>query len=97
MKEVISVQKTVAANGCETEAFSDVAVTEATDGGVRGDKGARGEVEGGVARWGSAKTAGGTVGVVVGEDSRGRAGSMPGQINATRGRRRRSFLEVRKA
>ena len=91
------MKKTVAACGCETKTFGDDAGTEATDGGVRGDEGARGEVEGGVARWGSAKTAGGAVGVAEGEDSRGRAGSMPGQINATRGRRRRSFLEVRKA
>ena len=91
------MKKTVAADGCETQSFGDGAGTEATDGNIRGDKGARSEGERGVARGGSAKSAGGAVGVAEGEDSRGRAGLMPGQVNATRGRKRRSFLEVRKA
>ena len=94
---MISVKKTVAAGGCETQSFSDGAGTEATDGNVRGDEGARSEVERRIARWGSAKSAGGAVGVAEGQDSRRRTGLMPGQVNETRGRKRRSFLKVRQA
>ena len=94
---MVSVKKTVAAGGCETQSFGDGAGTEATDGNVRGDKGARSEVERRIARWGSAKSAGGAVGVAEGQDSRGSNGLVPGQFNGSRGRKRRSFLKVRKA
>ena len=91
------MKKTVAANGCETQPFSDAAGTEATDGITRGDKGARGEGERGVARGRSAEPAGEAVGIAEGPSSRGSNGLVPGEFDGRRGRKRRSFLKVRKA